>query len=146
MRCKKTLRLALFIVVLDHAQGSGSRRTVAEHELERSPRVQARNFDVVGVAWSNFEIGVDVNGSFSILNDVAAIDVVDVCDSVNVAAVKLRGVRGVRGVRSKRLQASASTRSPHACRAHHSVQGCQQQRQPVANAVTTHHCANKNGM
>ena len=146
MRFKKTHGLAFFIVVLDHAEGSRSRRAVAEHDLEGSPRMRARNLDVAGVAWSNFEPGVDVNGSFSILNDVAAIDVVDVCDSVNVAAVKLIGCEGgVKGVRGKRLQASASMHSPHACRAHHSVQGCRvelpQRRQPVTNPVTAHRCA-----
>jgi hypothetical protein len=61
MRFKKTRGLALFVVVLDHAQCSGSRRAVAEHELEGSPRVSAGNLDVVGVAWSNFEPGVYVN-------------------------------------------------------------------------------------
>ena len=94
MRFKKTHGLARFVVVLDHAKGSGSRRTVAEHYLEGSPRVSARNLDVVGIAWSHFEPGVNVNGSFSILNDVAAIEVVGVCDSVNEAVVELRGCEG----------------------------------------------------
>jgi hypothetical protein len=97
MRFKTTRRLALFVVVLDHAQCCGSRSAVAEYELEGSPRVSARNLDVVGVAWSNFEPGVDVYGSFSILNDVAAIDVVGVRDSVNVAVVELRGCEGCEG-------------------------------------------------
>ena len=101
MRFKKTHGLAIFVVVLEHAQECGSRRTVAEHDLEGSPRVSARNLDVVGVAWSNFEPGVDVNEGFSILNDVTAIDVVGVCDSVNVAAVELRGCEGCE--RGKRL-------------------------------------------
>ena len=95
MRFKTTRRLALFVVVLDHAQCCGSRSAVTEYELEGSPRVSAGNLDVVGVAWSNFETGVDFNGRFSILNDVAAIDVVR--DSVNVAVVELRGCEGCEG-------------------------------------------------
>ena len=90
------------------------------------------NFNVAGIARSNFEPGVNINESLTIPNNIATIDVVNVCDGVNVSVVALRGVRG------KRLQASASTRSPHACRAHHNVQGRRvaRRRQPVVNRVT----------
>ena len=93
------------------------------------------NFNVAGIARSNFEPSVNIYKSTTILNNIATIDVVSVCDGVNVSVVALRGVRG------KRLQASASMRSPHACRAHHNVQGrrAARRRQPVVNRVTAHH-------
>ncbi len=96
---------------------SGSRSTVAEHEVKTSPLMRIGNFNVAGIARSNFEPGVNIDESIAISNNIATTDVVNVCDGVNVSVVALRGVRG------KRLQASASTRSPHACRAHHNVQG-----------------------
>ena len=115
-------------------------RPVAEHEAIASPRMRIGNFNVVGIARSNFEPGVNINKSLAILNErkqkkTAIIDVVSVCDRVNVSVVALRGVRG------KKLQASAWTRSPHACRGHHNVQGRRvaRRRQPVVNRVTAHH-------
>ena len=62
------------------------------------------NFNVAGIARSNFEPGVkfvNINKSTAISNNIATTDVVSVCDRVNVSVVALRGVRG------KRLQASA---------------------------------------
>ena len=91
-------------------QVSASRRTVAEHEVITSPRMRIGNFNVAGIARSNFEPGVNINESTAISNYIATIDVVSVCDRVNVCVVALRGVRG------KRLQAAAWMRSPHACR------------------------------
>ena len=142
MRFKKTHGLAIFVVVLEHAQECGSRRTVAEHEVITSPRMRIGNFNVAGIARSNFEPGVNINKSMAISNIIATIDVVSVCDGVNVPVVALRGVRG------KRLQASASTRSPHACRAHHNVQGrrAARRRQPVVKSVTAHHKQVHGGM
>ena len=81
--------------------GSVSQRTVAEHEVTTSPRMRIGNFNVAGIARSNFEPGVNINKSLAILNIIATTDVVSVCDRVNVSVVALRGVRG------KRLQASA---------------------------------------
>ena len=132
---QKTTRHTLLRGVLGDAQGSGSRHTVAEHEVTTSPRMRIGNFNVAGIARSNFEPGVNINKSRAISNIIATTDVASVCDGVNVPVVALRGVRG------KRLQASASTRSPHACRAHHNVQGrrAAQGRQPVVNRVTAHH-------
>ena len=86
---------------LGDVQGSGSRRTVAEHEVTTSPPMRIGNFNVAGIARSNFEPGVNINKSIAIVNSIATIDVVSVCDRVNVSVVALRGVRG------KRLQASA---------------------------------------
>ncbi len=92
------------------------------------------NFNVAGIARSNFEPGVNINESLAISKLIATIDVVSVCDGVNVSVVALRGVRG------KRLQASASTRSPHVCGARHNVQGRHgRRRQPVVNRVTARH-------
>ncbi len=59
------------------------------------------NFNVAGIARSNFEPGVNINKSTAIFNIIATIDVVSVCDRVNEPVVALRCVRG------KRLQASA---------------------------------------
>ena len=61
------------------------------------------NFNVAGIARSNFEPGVNINKSVAILKSLfnVTIDVASVCDRVNVSVVALRGVRG------KRLQASA---------------------------------------
>ena len=122
--------------------GSGSTRTVAEHEETASPRMRIGNFNVAGIARSNFEPGVNINKSTAIINIIATTDVVSVCGGVNVSVVALRGVRG------KRLQASASTRSPHACRAHHNVQGrrAARRRQPVVKSVTAHHKQVHGGM
>ena len=49
----------------DHgdAQGSGSTRTVAEREVITSPRMRIGNFNVAGIARSNFEPGVNINKS-----------------------------------------------------------------------------------
>ena len=107
---QKRTRRTLFIAVLGHAQCSGGHSTVAEHELISSPRMGTRHVDVARVARSDFEPGIDINGSFAILNYVETIDVVNVCNGVDVSVVELRGVRG------ERLQALALTRSPHACR------------------------------
>ena len=100
------------------------------------------NFNVAGIARSNFEPGVNINECLTIPNYIATIDVVNVCDGVNISVVALRGLRG------KMLQASAWTRSPHACRGHHNVQGWQGRRQwqPVINGVTAHHKQVQGGM
>jgi hypothetical protein len=89
--------------VLGDVQGSGSQRTVAEHEATTSPRMRIGNFNVAGIAGSNFEPGVNINKSRAISNQIATTDVVSVCDRVNVSVVELRGVRGTR------LQAPAWT-------------------------------------
>lgn len=73
------------------------------------------NFDVKDIAWSNFELGFNINESLAISNIIATIGVANVCGGVNVSVIALRGVRG------KRLQALATTRSPHACRMSHNV-------------------------
>jgi hypothetical protein len=121
--------------VILEVDGSGSPRTVTEQEVTTPPCMRIHNFNVTGVARSNFKPGIDTNPSLAILKFIGTIDVVSVCGGVNVPVVALRGVRG------KRLQASASTRSPHACRAHHNVQGRRtaRRRQPVVNRVTAHH-------
>ena len=49
-------------------QGSGSIRTVAEHEATTSPRMRIGNFNVAGIARSNFEPGVNINKSIAISN------------------------------------------------------------------------------
>ena len=54
------------------------------------------NFNVAGIARSNFEPGVNINESLTIPNYIATIDVVNVCDGVNVFVVALRGVMGKR--------------------------------------------------
>jgi hypothetical protein len=122
--------------------GSGSHRTVAEHEATTSPRMRIGNFNVAGIARSNFEPGVNINKSTAISKFIATIDVVSVCDRVNEPVVALQGVRG------KRLQTSAWTRSPHACRGRHNVQGRRvaRRRRPVDNRVTAHHKQVQGGM
>ena len=139
---QKKTRHTLDRGVLGDIPGSVSRRTVAEHEQITSPRMRIGNFNVAGIARSNFEPGVNINKSLAISNMIATTDVASVCDGVNVPVVALRGVRG------KRLQASASTRSPHACRAHHNVQGrrAARRRQPVVKSVTAHHKQVHGGM
>jgi hypothetical protein len=47
-------------------QGSDSKRTVAEHEAMTSPRMRIGNFNVAGIARSNFEPGVNINKSLAI--------------------------------------------------------------------------------
>ena len=98
---QKLTRHTLGRLVPDAPVLSGSRRTVAEREEITSPRMRIGNFNVAGIARSNFEPGVNINKSLAISNNIATIDVVSVCDRVNVSVVALRGVRG------KRLQASA---------------------------------------
>ncbi len=98
---QKITRHTLVRGVPGDVQGSGSLRTVAEHEEITSPRMRIGNFHVAGIARSNFEPGVNINKSTAISNNIATTDVVSVCDRVNVSVVALRGVRG------KRLQASA---------------------------------------
>ena len=98
---QKTTRHTLARGVHGDAQGSGSRRTVAEHEAPTPPRMRIGNFNVTGIARSNFEPGANINESLAISKLIATIDVVSVCDGVNKPVVALRGVRG------KRLQASA---------------------------------------
>ena len=51
------------------------------------------NCNVAGIAWSNFEPGVNINKSRAIFNNIATTDVVSVCDGVNVSVVALRGVK-----------------------------------------------------
>ena len=98
---QKLTRHTLVRGVHGDPQGSGSPRTVAEHEEKTSPRMRIGNFNVAGIARSNFKPGVNINKSIAISNYIATTDVVSVCDRVNVSVVALRGVRG------KRLQASA---------------------------------------
>ncbi len=103
---QKLKRHTLFRGDPGEPQGSGSRPTAAEHEATTSPRMRLGNFNVAGIARSNFEPGVNINKSLAILNKrmpkkTAIIDVVSVCDRVNVSVVALRGVRG------KKRQASA---------------------------------------
>ena len=76
------------------------------------------NFNVAGIARSNFEPGVYNNKCVAISKYIATIDVVNVCDGVNVPVVALRGVRGKK---SKRLDVTSSTSLPHVCRAQHKV-------------------------
>ncbi len=86
--------------VLGDDQGSGSLRTVAEHEAITSPRMRIGNFNVAGIARSNFEPGVNINKSRAIFNYIATIDVVrnfvSVCGDIHIAVVNLKG-----GCRSK---------------------------------------------
>jgi hypothetical protein len=63
--------------------------------------MRIHNFNVTGIARSNFKPGIDMNPSLAILKFIGTIDVVSVCDGVNISVVALRGVRG------KRRQASA---------------------------------------
>jgi hypothetical protein len=118
---QRTLR-TLVIGPGGDAQGSGSPGTVTECDIAASPLMRMGNFNVAGISRSNFKPGVNINENPAVLKLLATIKVVSVCDGVNVCVVVLRGVRG------KRLQASASTRSPHACRARHNVQGRHERR------------------
>ncbi len=47
------------------------------------------NFDIAGVAWSNFKPGIDVNWSQAIHVNNATVYVANVSGSVNVAVVAL---------------------------------------------------------
>ncbi len=64
---------------------------VAEHEDSAAPRMRIGNFNVTGIARSNFETSIDVNESLAILKFITTIDVADVCDGVKVPVVALRG-------------------------------------------------------
>ena len=64
---------------------------VAEHEDSAAPRMRIGNFNVAGIARSNFETGIDGNESLAILKFIATIDVANVCDGVKVPVVALRG-------------------------------------------------------
>lgn len=90
---QKTTRHTLVRGDRGDAHGSDSTRTVAEHEDITSPRMGIGNFNVAGIARSNFEPGVNINGSFAIVLKIAIIDVASVCDGVNVSVVALRGVK-----------------------------------------------------
>jgi hypothetical protein len=48
--------------------GSGSTRTVAEHEETASPRMRICNCNVAGIARSNFEPVENINKSIAIFN------------------------------------------------------------------------------
>ena len=98
---QKLTRHTLVRGVPGDAQGSASISIVAEHEVTTSPRMRIGNFNVAGIARSNFEPGVNINKSLATSNPIATTDVASVCDRVNVSVVALRGVRG------KRLQAPA---------------------------------------
>ena len=89
---QKTTRHTLVRGDRGDAQGSDS-TPVAEHEDITSPRMGIGNFNVAGIARSNFEPGVNINKSIAISNIIATTDVVSVCDGVNVSVVALRGVK-----------------------------------------------------
>ncbi len=78
---------------------SGSNATVAKHEAITSPRMRVCNFNIAGVARSNFEICVDRNGDMTIFKKNASVDVVKVGADVDETIVTLRGgdQRGDRG-------------------------------------------------
>ncbi len=65
---QKTTRHTLLRGERGDEQGSGSPRTIAEHEATTSPRMRIGNFNVAGIARSNFEPGVNINESLAILN------------------------------------------------------------------------------
>jgi hypothetical protein len=91
---KTTTRRTIFVAVLGHAQRCGGRRAVAEHKLISSPGICTSNFDVACVTRSNFEPGIDVNGSFAIMNHITTIKVMSVRNSINISVEALRVVRG----------------------------------------------------
>ncbi len=70
---------------------SVSLRTVAEHEDITSPRMRIGNFNVAGIARSNYKSGVDVNESTAIFKFIPTINVANVSGGVHVAVVNLIG-------------------------------------------------------
>ncbi len=58
--------------------------------------MRIRHFNIAGVAWSNFEPGVDINERAAILSHIPYIEEVDMGAGVNVAVVMLSG-RGKEG-------------------------------------------------
>ena len=87
---------------LGDTQGSVSYRTVVEQEETTSPRMRVRNLNVVGIAWSNFEPGVDINESLAIMNIIVTIDVVNVDGGIHIAVVTLKDGGDVR-LRARQL-------------------------------------------
>ena len=73
--------------------GRGSPRAVAEYQVITSPRMRIRHFNIAGIAWSNFKLGIDINGRTAIFNDSLSIDVVNVSAGVDEAIVDLRDDR-----------------------------------------------------
>ncbi len=80
--------------VFGNVQGCSCRRTVAEHEPLTSPRMRVGNFNVAGIARSNFEPSVNINDSLPILMFIDTINAANVRNSVNASIVVLRGVGG----------------------------------------------------
>jgi hypothetical protein len=53
--------------------------------------MRVRHFNIAGVAWSNFKLGVNINGRNAIEFVIKSIDVVNVSAGVDEALVALRG-------------------------------------------------------
>jgi len=51
--------------------------------------MRVRHFNIAGVAWSNFNPSININGMKAILNDSLSIDVVNVGSGVDEALVAL---------------------------------------------------------
>ena len=88
---QKLTRHTLVRGVLGDVQGSGSTPIVAEHEGTTSPRMRIGNFNVAGIARSNFEPGVNINRRVAILNYVARVNVMNVGNGIDVAVMALGG-------------------------------------------------------
>jgi hypothetical protein len=60
--------------------------------------VCVRNFNIAGLAWSNFEpsTGIDIKRSCAVFSFFATIDVVNMGDGVDVTVVMLKRKGGVR--------------------------------------------------
>ncbi len=85
----KIARYTLESGVSGDAQGTLSKRAVAEYQAPTSPRVRVRHFNIAGVAWSNFKPGINNNERTAILNDSLSIDVMNVGAGVDEAVVVL---------------------------------------------------------
>jgi hypothetical protein len=97
--CRASTQRTLEIGVESDARGRAGPAAVAEHQMHASPRVGIRNFDVIGVPWSNFKPVAWTNGMMAISRLRDVLDLVGVGGGVDVAVVMLRGRRGGGGVK-----------------------------------------------
>ena len=81
--------------VPDDVQGCVRHKAIAKHQAHRAPSIQICDFNIVGIAWGYFKIGINVNGCFAVFNLIVTVNIVNVCSGIHVAVVMLKGRRWV---------------------------------------------------